>query len=327
MVGHSRSLSFPNSVRRLISLGTSQFIVTGAGGWLGKATLEMLDESLGEQFVKRVFAFARTKRLHTLYSGRSIILHPLSDLAGIASNSTETFLAHFAFLTREKVDAIDFTAYLRENRFITEFVTQQAVRLGVLGTFSTSSGAVYKKDRALEDDLSRNPYGFLKLEEEAAFSRLREKMRSRSQICRVFNLSGPFINKEYALSSMLTDLLARRPISIRAAHDVVRSYAHVRDVVSVGFAGMLGLIEPSAQPYDTAGDERVELQALAERIRIVLSCTDLDIVRPARTLSAEDRYVGDGDAFVSMIRKISGQLVSLNEQIRDTATFLKRESS
>lgn len=318
-----RSLSFPDPVRTAVRAGSDHFIVTGAGGWLGKATLEMLDEALGEELGTRVLAFARTRRVESLHSGRNIILLPLADLEQVAISSRRRHLVHFAFLTREKVSSTGFDDYVCENRRVTKFVVEQGMRLSVRGTFSTSSGAVYRKDRTLEDNLVANPYGFLKLEEEATFAQLSAKLGSRAQICRVFNLSGPFLNKEYAIGSMLADVLAHRPISIRAPNPVIRSYAHVRDVVSVGFAGMLGVVEPATRPYDTAGEEEVELYALAERIRTVLSCPELKIVRPARS-GSPDRYVGDGRVFASMAKRLDGGLATLNEQIAATAQYLEQ---
>jgi nucleoside-diphosphate-sugar epimerase len=321
------SLAFPDELRRAVRAGREHFIVTGAAGWLGRATLEMFDEALGPDLPERIHPFARAARLEKLRSGRSLFLRSLAELEHIPEKPDGYFLIHFAFLTREKVSAAGIDDYVDQNRQLTRLTVAQAARLAVRGTFSTSSGAVYRKDGALEHDLAANPYGFLKLEEEVAFANNAVRVGGRAQICRVFNLAGPFLNKDYAIGSMIADALAGRPIAIRAPHQVYRSFTHVRDVVAVGIAGMMGVVGASNQPYDTAGGETVEMRALAERVREVLRRPELDIVRPPPSGAAWDRYVGDGTAFAAMRRQLGGAPFTLEEQIRDTAEYLSFTST
>lgn len=315
-------LRFPASLRARLSDGDTRLVVTGAGGWLGRATLEMLDDALGDGMGARVHAYAASARRYRLRSGRELPVSALPELAGLPADGRPLAMAHYAFLTREKTAGMPGTRYVETNRAITRLAAENAGRLEAIGTFSTSSGAVYRPDGSLEASLDDNPYGALKREEEEAFGALREGRGTRAVICRVFNLAGPFLNKDYALGSVVADVLAGRPIRIRARHRVVRSYAHVRDVVTAGFAAALGAAECPPGPFDTAGDEAVEVGDLARRARAALGRPDLAVERPEPPDGREDRYVGDGTSFRRLLAQAGGSAAGLDDGIRDTAAYL-----
>lgn len=299
-------------------------VVTGAGGWLGRATLELLDDALGDRVPAQVSAFGHLGREHRLRSGRTIAIRPLSALEAEPLHGGTTVIAHYAFLTREKVDTLSFRDYVEANRAITRAVTAAGRRLSAEGTFSTSSGAVYTRERTLWTDIEANPYGVLKLEEEQAFAELGASGRTRAAVCRVFNVAGPFLNKDYALGSFLGSVLDGRPIEIRAERPVIRSYSHVRDIVAVGLAAALGLVEPPEEPYDTAGEEAVEVGELAARVLRVAGRSDLPIHRPVyRPDDEADRYVGDGETFHALCAGLALPPVNLDAQIRDTLDYLR----
>ena len=317
-------LCFPASIKRKLASGDWHIIVTGAGGWFGLATLEMLEDALGPEFEHRVDAFAQSERAVVMRSGRAIKLKALHDIAHVPARKG-LLIAHYAFLTREKEAAIGKAAYVDTNRSIISFLEQQATRLRPVGTFSTSSGAVYNRTTGgLVADLDEHAYGVLKLEEEAVFEQLRER-QCRSAVCRVFNVSGAFINKDYALSSLIGRAMSDKEIAIDARRLVNRSYAHVSEIVATGFAIMIGAVADPAQSYDTAGDEIVEVGELAVRIRTVLGCPEKTIVRAPLLALPEDRYVGRLQPFGSLSTAAGAGLASLDMQIADTPRFISRD--
>lgn len=320
-------LHFPPAIASSLATSRARILVTGAGGWFGRATLEMLDEALGQDFDQRVFPFASHARTGVLRSGRCVKFHELGALETLTAEEAAPVLAHYAFLTREKVATVGAADYIGLNRELTRYVTMQARRLGVSGVFSTSSGAVYRRDGTLDTDLAGNPYGALKLEEEEAVDRLRRENGVRTAVCRVFNVSGPFINKEYAIGSLVADALFRPQIQVRARQPVYRSFAHVADIVSVGFAVMLGAAA-AERPYDTAGKETIEVGELAERIRARLGCVSKPILRAPPVPGAEDdRYVGNREVFTALAGATGVRLASLDAQIADTADYMKSHGS
>ena len=314
-------LRLRGAVAAEVARSSSHFIVTGAGGWFGTATLEMLEQALGAAFESRVSAFGRARRTLVMRSGRRVDLQPLVSLADMPRPTGRVHMLHYAFLTREKTTDTEPQVYIDENRRLTSFVERQCRRLQTNGTFSTSSGAVYRPDGRLDTDLATNPYGVLKLEEEAAFGRLNAD-GAATAICRVFNVGGPLLNKEYAIGSLIRGALFEGALTIRARHQVFRSYAHIGDIVSVGVAVATGLIDAPTAPYDTAGMETVEIEDLARRVKEQLDCREKPIVRDRAFDLPADRYVGDPAVFAMLAGKAGIDLASLDEQIDETARFL-----
>ena len=320
--GLAAPLRFPSRLRARLVAGPDRFVVTGAGGWFGRATLELLDEALGDESTNRVLAYGSAARLQKLRSGRAVAVEPLDALSRIEGTGAPLHLAHYAFLTREKTAGMAHDEYVSANRRITALVVEHARRLQMAGAFDTSSGAIYDPAGRARAALADNPYGALKLEEEVAFRSLADA-GTRVASCRVFNVAGPFINKDYALSSFLRAALAGDAIRIAATRPVIRSYLHVRDIVAVGFAVMRGLAEPPVAPYDTAGDEAVEMGELARRIRAAVRRPDLPISRPPVTAEPADRYVGDPGVLNGLAAQGGIALAPLDEQIRDTADEMR----
>jgi nucleoside-diphosphate-sugar epimerase len=210
------------------------------------------------------------------------------------------------------------------NDGIASAVIDQLHRGEVEGLFVPSSGAVYDPDRRAQADPATNPYGFMKLRDEQRFADACPRPE-RSAIVRVFNLSGPFMNKAtlYALGSIITDLAVGGPIQLRADHPVIRSYVHVADLVEVAFAIMLGTVGSSGAPFDTGGEQEIEIGELATLTASLVGLPDARIERPPRSDGAiADRYVGDGTEMRRLAVEGGRELANLEDQILDTAAFL-----
>jgi nucleoside-diphosphate-sugar epimerase len=288
-------------------------IVTGAGGWLGRAALDMLAEALGKAFYAQVTAYAARERPIVLASGELVAARNFKDLAD--STVGPALVLHFAFLTREYAGKLPPADYAAANRAISGAVLAFLQRNGAVGLLVPSSGA------ARDNDMTRNPYGALKCEDETAFTQAAARLGFPAAIIRVFNLAGPYINKldSYALACVIADLRAGGPVRLRAAHPVWRSYTHVADVLNVG----LGLIQRGASlpVFDTAGEIPVEIGDLAMRAAAVLGMPAV-IERPDWQAGAADRYLGDFGGYRQAAALAGVKLQTLDWQIADTATYL-----
>jgi nucleoside-diphosphate-sugar epimerase len=314
-------LHFPDPVCQRLRESDIKITVTGASGWLGSVALEMLDQCLGDEIGKRVFAYGLGTRDLKLRSGRRL---PCFELATLAEQNPEpSLLMHFAFLTRDRVAGMPLKEFIEKNESISAFVGEQAKRLRLEGVFVPSSGAVYRPDRTLDYDLEKNPYGVLKARDELRFSALAEKGKTKVAQCRVFNMAGPFINKlrNYALSSVLLDIANGGPIEFKAAKRVERSYFHVGNLIGLAFSLVL-LGEPPFEPFDTAGERIVELDDLAHAASAALGKTGIEIRRPLLSAETPDRYVGDGKTLGKLLSLHGIAPLPLETQIRDTARFL-----
>ena len=305
---------------RLIESGLD-VVVTGGGGWLGQATLEMLESAFGPQVASRVHVFGASRRALTLRSGTQLEVHPLAELPRLAVGPH--LLAHYAFATREFVAELGPVEYISRNEVIASLVGEHVLRSRPVGVFVPSSGAVY-----LGDDLSTNPYGVLKVRDERRFLDLAEGTGGMSPaprvvIPRLFNLAGPFLNKpdRYVLGSVIEDIGRGGPVRLTATRPVVRSYVHVADLVDLALV-MVGDGPVPDGPFDTAGEREIEVGELAELAISVLDRPDTAIERPPLDGTGPDRYVGDPSAMRSLARSYGVELTPLVRQIEDTARYL-----
>jgi UDP-glucuronate decarboxylase len=297
-------------------------VVTGGGGWLGQATLEMLETSLGRETSARVHVFASSRRSMRLRSKTELEVFPLKDLPRLTVGPH--LLAHYAFATRELVAQLGHIDYVSHNREITGLVADHVARTRPVGMLMMSSGAVY-----LGDQLASNPYGVLKAREERRFSDVVATLGQtgpapRAVVPRLFNLAGPFLNKpdRYVLGSILRDIAKGGPIQLHATHPVVRSYVHVRDLVDLAFAVMLGEGPAPFEPFDTAGDREIEVGDLAKLAAAVMGKPEMPINRPPLDHTEADRYVGDSEPINALARLYGVEMSSLPRQIEDTAAFM-----
>jgi nucleoside-diphosphate-sugar epimerase len=314
----------PQTARRLRE-GDLDVVVTGGGGWIGQAALEMLDRCFGQAAPGRMHVFGSRARPLALRSGRTIACHELSALAALPPRPS--LFVHCAFLTRDRIAEEGVDRFIAQNRAISGLVAEQARIWKPRGIFVPSSGAVYRADRSIDNDLAANPYGATKAEDERRFAELGAEFGSRTVVCRVFNLAGPFINKvsTFALKSILLDIARGGPVVLRAQRPVVRSYIHVRDLIELAFAMMLGDAALPEAPFDTAGEVEVELSDLARHAIAVLGRRDVEIVRPPVDPANPDRYVGDGAMFRALLARYGIAPADLDRQIIDTAEFLRQD--
>lgn len=317
-----RPMDFSAATKAQLIESGLEIIVTGGGGWLGQATLEMLESCLGGQFLTRVHVFASNHRTVRLRTGTSLEMHPLRDLLQLKVGPH--LLANYAFATRDLTSRISMAAYVARNDEISQLVTDHISENRPIGMLALSSGAVY-----LGDDLATNPYGVLKARDERRFLDVVMEARGggpspRVVVPRLFNLAGPYLNKPdlYVLGSIIRDIGRGGPIELHANHQVVRSYVHVCDLVELAFAIMLGDGPEPNGPFDTAGEREIEVSELAELAASVLGKQGMEIRRPPIDDGETDRYVGNSARIDSLCRAYRVELRPLSRQIEDTATFM-----
>jgi nucleoside-diphosphate-sugar epimerase len=296
-------------------------VVVGAGGWLGLATLELLWRLLGPAvFGERVVAFGSQARELALRGGLRVEQRPLDELAALPPQPT--IVLHLAFLTQEKAKAMSEADYVAANTAISRRVHDALDPIGAVGVFVPSSGAVYMVDDP-SAQASMRLYGRLKLADEAMFADWAERGEGRrAVVARVFNLSGPYINKQssYALACFIADALAGRPIEIRATRPVWRSYVAISELMSVAL-GVLGEGGTGAIAFDTAGDRDYEMAEIAGAVAEALGGAQ-NICRPTIVSQTPDSYVGDGAAYRMLRRRLAIAAVDFCNQIQSTAQFM-----
>ncbi len=295
--------------------GEERIAVTGATGWLGRVTLDLLRGALGEEaFARRVGAYASRAR-----TVDGIDMRALATLAG--ADQPYDVIAHYAFVTREHAGEQGHDAYVAANVAISLEVLRALERGGVSGFFYTSSGAVYDTAGLPETDLRANPYGALKHLDELAFAQACRAAGTGCAIARVFNVSGPHMAKPrlFALGDLVLCALAGEPLVVKARHPVRRSFVAAADVASLGLS--LALAGEDAV-FDTAGDRVVELGELAQLVGSELAGT-LPVHRDYDPSGPAHEYAGRAGEMAGLARRHGVELASLEQQIHDTAAGLR----
>lgn len=312
-------LSLPPSVAQGLRESHWRLLVTGAGGWLGLAALESLAGAFGEDLQRRVVAFGGRERNLALRDGTMIRQRPLTQLP--ACGRAPSLLLHFAYLTRENASRMPAQAYIDANRAISRLAVEGGEAVGVERSLATSSGAVHA---ALASPDGSDPcllYGRLKLEDEGRFRRFAEaEPGRRAFVARVFNLSGPYINKPYALASFIDQARAGR-IVIDAQHPVVRSYTSVDNLLGVSLGQLLAEDAETHLCVETAGERDVEMGELARMVRDGVA-PEATIERATFADAPVDRYVGNGVQYRNLLAAHGINEHALPRQIADTADDL-----
>lgn len=308
---------FSGPAAQALPSSDARIVITGASGWIGKATLELLYNTLGPgDFAKRVYAFGSAPRTIDFGAG-TIEQRPL--IAMLALPASPTLVLHLAFLTKDKIAGMDQEEYCRLNLVLSRTVIEALDMIGASAVFVASSGAAEYADDPAASPAMRL-YGSLKKADENAFASWAEECGRRAIIARIFALSGPHINKHgnYALASFIKDALARRPISIHADFPVYRSYVAIRELMSFVFAAMLD--QPAGVLRFSTGGERLEMQRIAEIVAEALG--PVPVERPPLRSETVDEYVGNDAAYRQLLSEYGIEHLPFRDQVAETAAFL-----
>lgn len=307
------------AITRAVASGSQHIAITGAGGWLGLATLDLLHRALGSDFSGRVSCFGSSQRTLDLGGGRSVEQMPLSHLLSLQAE--RVWLLHFAFLTKDRAEAMSEGEYRRANAAISETVLAALDQIPVEAAFVASSGAAERADDSSANDAMRL-YGAMKRADEDRFAAWVKNNNRRAVICRIFNITGPYINKHnaYAIANFILDGLAGRAIQVRADKEVIRAYVAIRELMSLVFA-LLGDERKSLVRFDSGG-EPLELEAVARTVAAVVGGGTVE--RGPIVNFHPDRYVGDGRVYADLLKEYGIRPVGLRDQVMETAEYLKR---
>lgn len=175
-----------------------KIIITGAGGWLGTSTIHFLTNSHRFKHIELILLTSDGRdilvvnRLFKTYKLNEYKVEAFSNIVGIV---------HLAFVTKGRVFENTFDLYVLRNREIIDIVVKLIKTAKPSWVTIVSSGAAAKFNSSIEKD----PYGFLKLEEELAISRVSTELGLGFSIGRLWGAMGVDmpINKNYAISDFI----------------------------------------------------------------------------------------------------------------------------
>jgi nucleoside-diphosphate-sugar epimerase len=295
-------------------LSDRKFVLTGPSGWIGQAVLSRLCATLGS-LSGRVAAFASSERSMTLADGQSIPVRALDTLC--PDDVDGAHVIHLAYLTKEKADTLGERRFTDTNISIDDYVLAAMRDATPLSLFVASSGAAALAARG--DDL--HPYGLTKLRQEVRFLEWAAARAVPMIAGRIYNLSGPYINKihSYAVSNFISQARTQRRIKIEAKNPVFRSYLHVENLSELVInAAIAGAGRPGA--VDLCGAEVLEMQDLAELVSSI--CDEVPIEREMENFTKVSNYLGSFPETKSVTMETGVRLHGIRQQVLDTLRWI-----
>jgi nucleoside-diphosphate-sugar epimerase len=297
-----------------------RILITGAGGWIGRATLDLLVRCLGiEAARERVLCLGSQSRQIEIRPGLFFDQQPLATIGELRAQPT--LVLHLAFLTKDKVAGMAEEDYRRINLTLSRKVADALDGIGADRLFVASSGAA-----AFADDPDASPdlrlYGRLKRDDEELFADWAKAVAGRrAVITRIFNVSGPYINKHqtYALASFILDALSGRPVEVQAPMPVIRGYVAIRELMSLIFSALLAEDGDSVLRFDSGGEPQ-ELAEVAHCVAETLG--PVPVERKPITSDRANRYVGDSRRYLTLLADHRVERVDFSTQVIETAAYL-----
>jgi len=299
-------------------MGYQNICITGASGWIGKETIDLLFRSLGSEFQNRV----------TLVSsdGKTLVLHSEQFKTVSWDNFIQSgnydLLIHLAFLNQDKLEDLGTSLFQQINRKLTSDILAVAARNPSGSILAASSGAA----RGYVGNLnSKNPY--------EVYSGIKNEMESNILnscsfvhigLMRIWNISGVHANIQapYALSSYISQALCGDTIEVRGAEGMLRTYVNAQEMIWVY---LMALGNFDKLPLDSGGFETT-LLALAELVASKMGGKRIITVETTQP-SALARYIPESTVFNSLAKDLSLELSTLEQQVDMMVRFHSVASS
>ncbi|MDC3094276.1 NAD(P)-dependent oxidoreductase [Prochlorococcus sp. AH-716-M10] len=289
--------------------------VTGATGWIGKNLIETLMQKIGyETFIKNVFLYGSKEKILIINKNcRSVYINKLSKLKNDSVKFNFDLVIHSAFLVRDHLNGVGIKNYIKINKEITNLVLQSLKRLTNPKLILLSSGAASAhKDISDEIALIKDPYGFLKREEEIIFNNIAD-----TAIFRVYALSGRFMRnpERFALGNFI--LQAKKgAIKIESEMSVIRGYVSATDLSNIIFEYFLKENTLNSNNIINAVSEEISLLNLAQIISEKFG--NVPIIHNIDKNLSMDSYSYPPTKFQLLSKKLNYSLMSIDAQINQT---------
>jgi len=287
-------------------------MITGASGWIGRATLEYFYKIFQDDIEKFIFPISASQKNIKLSNNFSIKTY---DYQYNFDKNKAYVILHYSYPTKARLETLSDDEFNKNCQQIKTSISKIIQNYQIKSLIFPSSGAIYNQN---------NLYAKNKIDDELYLLELSEKYNFNIMIPRIFNIGGPFINQPqiYALNNFILQTKANKKIIINANNDVFRSYVHVNNLIDLFFKWLIDKDKETPLIFDVSHPNKIEIKDLARKISEVLKI-DCEIIAPNfNPQNPSDYYVGDHNKILSLCQKYQINLVDLEQIILDTNLFL-----
>jgi nucleoside-diphosphate-sugar epimerase len=235
----------------------------------------------------------------------------LDPVVGEARIKNGAIFINCAFLRREFIKSIGESEFTARNLEIMALPTRALRKAGLSSFVNLSSGAAALVDQ----NSNKSPvdaYSILKRRSEIDFEQEAEKVGTNFINCRIYSVSGCYLNEfeNLALSAFISQALKDDHIRVNSPHSK-RTYIDGVDLMIV----ILNLAMQGKSLNFDSGGTLISILDLAETVNKVVGRVDLNI---SVGFDAENSYYGDYEGFNRIAASTNHNLLSIEDQIANT---------
>lgn len=278
--------------------------ITGSSGWIGNNAIHYYQNLVGKKNISKYI-------IPYTSNGRKINELDTFPLEQIKNHKSLSGIFHTAFIRKVLINKYQLKDYIKINRSITSALENALNNNPGIPIISISSGAAANINPN-ENDLTVDPYGYLKKEEEIKLSQLAKNRMVL--VFRVYAATGPFLKipTHYAFGQFLESLIKKEPIKINSNSKVYRSYVYLPDLIKLSFSILNKPLKNGFYLID-ACTNNLEIGDIANTIK--RNYEEVSILRNKND-GTPNYYMGETYKFLKLLSEYKIKPTSLEKQIQ-----------
>jgi nucleoside-diphosphate-sugar epimerase len=299
---------FNDLTDRLLSV-YDQIVIYGAKGWIGRSAVHVISDKKTHWNEKQILLVGSRSEFLT-NSDKSLKVYSANEAEKYVSKNC--IFLNAAGLRREKLKSHSQNEFINKSREIIEFGEKLLKQKRIKTFINLSSGAASQKSD-LNENGNDDVYTKCKIHDELIIKNASETVSAALINCRVYSISGRFLNEfeNLAVSLFIKQAIAKPHIIKVKSQNTRRTYLDSIDLVKVLFE--LSLSE-SSYTIDSGGF-LIKLGELADKIATIIPGSS---VHKVETTNKSPDYYGDFETFNELADKFGIKLLNIERQIIET---------
>lgn len=287
-----------------------QVVIYGANGWMGRSAIDYISTVLPGHATETLLLIGSKPSLLEINGKYFNVLDPVQGYSRICEGA---IFFNAAFLRREKLQSTPSIDYLQQNEIIAS-LAKNALKNKKLKSFINLSSGAARETEILPSLRTPDEYSTIKKYLEVEYSHLCAEYSTAFVNCRIFSLSGKYINEfdNLALSSFIKQATLNNRIEVKSPN-TKRTYIDGADLSET----LLTLANDSRSVFLDSGGSLVTLLELAHCVSRIMNNGNCEVTTQNENSPS---YFGNYQEFNEIALRAGQTLLSVEEQIVKTIT-------